>query len=233
MKPYIIEAKNTNEAFIKIARALLEHGIESKPRDMATIEIRNAWIEIAEPGDGICTLESRKANTSYIEEEKKWYLSGSPFAKDIEHASKFWNKLVDRNGTVNSNYGKLVMVDKYNGISQFEWCEDSLKSDPDTRQAVMNYNQPQHKYKGNLDYPCTISQSFRGRDEYLDTLVHMRSNDIILGFTNDAPFFIHLQKLMAEKVGLKPGPYSHTAESLHVYERHFDMIEKIAAEKLV
>jgi thymidylate synthase len=233
MKPYVIEATNINNAFILVARALLKDGTRSKPRGMETIEIRNAWIEISEPGDGICTLTSRNTNTSYIEEEKKWYLSGSPFAKDIEHASKFWNKLVDRNGTINSNYGKLVMVDKYNGISQFEWCEDSLKSDPDTRQAVMNYNQPQHKYTGNRDFPCTVSQSFRGRGEHLDTLVHMRSNDIILGFTNDAPFFIYLQKLMAEKIGLKPGPYSHIAESLHVYERHFDMIEKIAAEELV
>jgi thymidylate synthase len=106
-----------------------------------------------------------------------------------------------------------------------------LKADPETRQAIMNYNQPRHKYAGNKDFVCTISQEFRA-DQWgnLNTVVHMRSNDLIFGLTFDLPWFSYVQKLIADEVGLKIGSYSHFASSLHVYERHFDMLREIATE---
>jgi len=63
--------------------------------------------------------------------------------------------------------------------------------------------------------------------------VSMRSNDAVLGLANDVPAFTIFQELMAldlsEALG-KPiglGDYIHQANSLHIYERHFSMVESI------
>jgi len=60
----------------------------------------------------------------------------------------------------------------------------------------------------------------------------MRSNDIIYGFCYDFPFFSFLHQLMfcilkGTYEDLKLGPYIHHAASMHIYERHFDMMNKI------
>jgi thymidylate synthase len=55
----------------------------------------------------------------------------------------------------------------------------------------------------------------------------MRSNDLILGTALDVPAFTFLQELMALELGLELGYYHHTSNSLHVYERHYAMCEKI------
>jgi thymidylate synthase len=229
--PIIILGENVDQIFARTARTLFKIGTESAPHGQKTLELRNAWLEITNPGDGICHLPSRNIDLKYLEGELDWYLSGSLKVADIEKHSKFWSKLADSNGTVNSNYGFLTMIEKHGGLSQVEWCIQQLRTDIDTRQAIMNYNQPRHKYIGNKDFVCTVSQEFRV-DQFgsLNSVVHMRSNDLIFGLTFDAPWFVYVQKLIADAVGLKIGSYSHFASSLHVYERHFPMLREIASE---
>lgn len=231
-KPYVIEANTTNDAFILIARALLTDGKRRSPRGLLTLELNDAWIHIENPGLGVCTLGSRDINTSYLTNELNWYKSGSLNVADIEKHSSFWTKLADTNGTVNSNYGFLAMTEKHSGKSQLEWCIAALLKDKDTRQAVINYNQPRHKYEGNKDFVCTLTQLFRHENDKLDTVVSMRSNDVIFGLTYDLPWFTFLVREVSAATGIKPGAYAHYAASLHVYERHFKMLEAIAEEKL-
>ena len=66
----------------------------------------------------------------------------------------------------------------------------------------------------------------------------MRSNDIIFGLCNDVFTFSLFQQLMLNelnyrgaKVGL--GTYNHHAGSLHLYERHYKMADKILSETTV
>jgi thymidylate synthase len=56
----------------------------------------------------------------------------------------------------------------------------------------------------------------------------MRSNDLIYGFSYDVPWFNYLHRFVAEKLHMKVGKYRHFATSMHVYKRHFEMVEKIA-----
>jgi thymidylate synthase len=64
----------------------------------------------------------------------------------------------------------------------------------------------------------------------------MRSNDIILGFTNDVFQFTMLQEgLMVQLRETYPelelGAYYHNAGSMHIYDRHFEMANKIVADE--
>jgi len=141
-------------------------------------------------------------------------------------------QLANKDGTVNSNYGYLANIEKWHGKSQFAWCIDKLRDDINSRQALINYNQPRYKYEGNKDFVCTISQQFITRKGKLDSIVLMRSNDLIYGLTYDIVWFTGLQILLAEILDIAVGKYNHYAASLHVYQRHFKMLEDMAHRKL-
>ena len=61
----------------------------------------------------------------------------------------------------------------------------------------------------------------------------MRSQDAVFGMGNDAPCFSFIHEMMYNLLKrnypkLQYGKYFHIADSLHVYERHFEMLDKIA-----
>ena len=225
-----ISGRNANELFINTARELLKRGKTSSPRGLKTLELEDTWLTLTNSEEPIVSLKSRNLDLKYLSGEMNWYISGNLDASEIAKYSTFWSKLADTNGTVNSNYGFLALKEKFAGKSQFEWCVERLKEDPDTRQAIINYNQPRHKYPGNKDFVCTLNQAFRKEDDKLTSRVFMRSNDLIYGLTYDLPWFTYLQGRVAAEVGLKAGTYHHYAASLHVYEKHFKMLEEIASD---
>jgi thymidylate synthase len=225
----MIKGKNINDVFIDLCKLLNHSGKLVCPRGMPTKEIQNCLIEFNGYHSPIITVPERKLSNKYLEAEMQWYMKGNPDIDYIHEYSTFWKKLGDQNNTVNSNYGKLALIDKYNGLSQFEWCVEKLSNDLNTRQAVINYNQPQHKYGTNKDFVCTLTQQFILNDNKLDTIVMMRSNDLIYGFSYDVPWFNSLQKQIAQILKIEVGQYRHFATSMHVYERHFEMIKTVAS----
>ena len=63
----------------------------------------------------------------------------------------------------------------------------------------------------------------------------MRSNDVIFGFCNDLFTFALFHQLMYNDLrehysDLELGKYAHNAGSMHIYERHYDMANKIIDE---
>lgn len=144
-------------------------------------------------------------------------------------ASKFWSKIANLDGTINSNYGYLTggLCDTPDGWTQWEWAKMSLQRDPDTRQAVMHFNRPRHQIFGIKDFPCTISGTFLIREGRLEYSVLMRSQDIIKGMPYDLPFFMSQQIRMASELGVTVGMYTHFVHSLHVYERDLDKVERM------
>lgn len=140
------------------------------------------------------------------------------------------DKHLTKYGVVNSAYGDLIFKRKNEfGYSQYHWAFESLANDKDTRQAIMHFNMPIHQYEGNKDFVCTLHGMFMIRDNKLNLTVSMRSNDAILGTPTDIPFFCTLQRHMYYH--LKPiypelelGTYKHQVHSMHVYERHFELI---------
>jgi len=74
---------------------------------------------------------------------------------------------------------------------------------------------------------------FLVRDSKLHAIVYMRSNDAIWGLPYDVFLFTMLQELLASELGLQLGTYTHTVGSLHLYEKHFDLAQKIVGGQIV
>lgn len=215
-----------NELLIKASTEFILDGKECSPRGLKTLELEDVFLELENPKANIVTLPERKLDLKYLEAELKWYDSGDLSIEKIKDYSSMWSKIANHDLTANSNYGYFVNKQLINGKSQFDWCVSCFDNDINTRQALINYNQPHHKYDGNKDFVCTISQSFRF-NKGLDSTVLMRSNDLIYGFCYDVPWFTLVQKELANKLNLPIGVYKHYASSLHVYEQHFGMLAHI------
>lgn len=234
----LIIADCFDELIVKTACVLKEKGVLSSPRGLKTLELVNPTLVLTNPLNNLLSLKCRNYSVKYLMAELEWYKSCDLSVKMIEKHSSMWSKLKDGDGMVNSNYGFMVWRQTCPFVgSQFEWVIDKLVEDRDSRQAVINFNQVTHKYENNKDFPCTLTAQFLVRDDKLLEIVNMRSNDLVYGTCYDVPFFTLLQKtvydVLKKRAGferLELGVYVHNVASLHVYERHFDMLASLALE---
>jgi thymidylate synthase len=208
-----------------------EYQYETKPRGMKCREILNYQFCIDDVKSNLFQNSVRNVNINYLAGEMLWYLTGNNDLKFISKYSKFWKKIANDDGTLNSAYGNLIFKRKnIHGYTEWGWAIHSLIKDKDSRQSIMHFNTPDHLYDTNKDQVCTMFGQFFIRDNKLMFYIYMRSNDIIKGVTYDIPFFTFLQ-IEAYKIlkktypELELGSYYHTSGSLHIYESDFKLAE--------
>jgi thymidylate synthase len=171
----------------------------------------------------------------YLDGELDFYISGSPYLKDIVKHSKFWEKVTDDDRTVNSNYGKLLLHDRnYRNYTQFEYARDMLLQNKESKKAVMIVYNKENSHKSN-DNPCTMYLHVFIREDKLDLFVAMRSSDIWYGMPYDVPFFVYIQCKLLQELQNHPdgypeislGTYNHRSGSLHMYKRNKEQLQKV------
>ena len=205
----------------------------TSPRGMKINEVTNAALVIEDPTFPLYENNRRSSQFKYIAAELVWYFTGRRDTNFISKFAKFWEQIDNGNGTVNSAYGNLIFTDNNpHGINQYQWALQSLIEDKDSRQAILHFNMPLHQWKGNKDFVCTLTGVFQIRDNHLNFTIDMRSNDLILGTPTDIAFFCLLQQQMYEHLkkyypDLELGTYTHIVHSLHIYERHFGLIDEM------
>lgn len=219
---------NHSNIFRKILRKLAVKGEYCSPRNLKIIELENFNYELP-PYIRFMNFKSRKYNLDYLKKEFQWYLNGDKFDISITKYAKMWKNLVTDTGEIYSNYGQYI----FGKENQFDRVVTTLKEDKTSRRASIIILNSNHLSQDVNDYPCTYSINFRIRDDKLNMSVHMRSQDAIYGMGNDAPCFSLIHEMMYISLKeiykeLKYGNYYHTADSFHVYEKHFGMLEKIS-----
>ncbi len=216
----------------------------SAPRGQRIKEKLGVSFRITNPRDRLPYIPARDFSAAYYVAEALWYLSGSDSTEWISNYSSFWKSISDDGKTANSAYGARIFapheriaasIDPH--WTQWQYVIDELKSDPDSRRAVIHIRTPQDSILAKKDVPCTLSLQFFLRNEKLHMVTSMRSSDLILGIAYDVPAFTLFQELLAnqlssvlnKKIGL--GDYTHISNSLHIYERHFNMAKDILSMK--
>ncbi|MFW6225916.1 MAG: thymidylate synthase [bacterium] len=231
----VIQGENFANLYKNICYELMTNPeYETAPRGQKIKEISDAILINQDPTSNLFLNPERDVPLKYLAGELLWYFSGRNDVNFISKFSSFWENICNENGTCNSAYGNLIFnkTDTRDKITQFQWAYDSLVKDKDSRQAIIHFNRPEHQYKANKDFVCTLIGNFQIRNNKLNFTIDMRSNDIFFGLTFDYPFFTilqqqmfnHLKKIYPE---LEIGTYTHIAHSLHIYERNFEQIEKM------
>ena len=169
-------------------------------------------------------------NVPYIDAELDWYLGCSTNINDIRYKDEpptAWQYAANEYGEINSNYGKLIFDDKY--YRQFDNVINELNHEPDSRRAVMIYNRPsiwtEFDENGKNDFICTNAVSYYIRDNHLQSVVQMRSNDVVFGYKNDYAWQRYVMDMVANEVDCEVGTLTWQVQNLHVYERHFDLVK--------
>lgn len=244
---------NIHDAYLGVLADVYDNpDYVAEPRGQRTREKTDYAFRVLFPTtEPICThdLERNEVIKAYTAKEVALYDSCTNLASDFGEASKFWLKLANPDGTVNSAYGHLIWKNRSHGSAfeqekipdprfpeggvfttqpkkrtPWEWCVDSLKADKDTRQAILRFSLPEHQWMGNKDQTCTLHGLFLIRENRLNLSITMRSNDLTLGLVYDLPWFVSLiHKMREELLGTYPdlgiGTYTHYVHSLHIYDR--------------
>lgn len=172
-------------------------------------------------------------NWEYVMREIAWYDSLSLKVADIPGgAPKIWQQVASKDGEINSNYGWCIYSEANH--KQYWSVMLELLANPNSRRAVMLYTRPtMHKdynRDGMSDFMCTNAVQYLIRQNKVHAVVQMRSNDVVFGYKNDRAWqrevLIRLVLDLNEKGdnNYDVGDIIWNVGSLHVYERHFDLI---------
>ena len=167
-------------------------------------------------------------DTGYLKREEEWYDSMSLNVNDIPGgAPAVWKAVASTDGTINSNYG-WACFSKENG-SQFDKVVTELRKNPESRRAIIIYTRPsmweEYNVDGRSDFMCTNAVQYLIRDGKVHAIVQMRSNDAVYGYKNDRFWQKTVLDRLAAKLELPAGDMYWNAGSLHVYERHFYLVD--------
>lgn len=223
---------NFTECYVELLKKVMnEPQYESAPRDQNIREILGASFTIKNAKDRIPYVPKRKFSMSYMVAELVWYLSGNNSTEWISNYSSFWKNISDDGVTANSAYGSRLFRKNekiaQGRFTQVEYVINELRRDSDSRRAVMHLRVPDDSVDASLDVPCTLALQFFIRDGSLHQVVNMRSSDLVFGIAYDVPAFTIFQEMIANELGVKVGSYTHVSNSLHIYERHFDMVNEV------
>jgi len=172
---------------------------------------------LTNPLNRVHTLRGKIARR-YFCRELLAYFNGSLKVHDgLEQASSVWKNLADDNGNIASNYGYYIFhqqLPHFEDKTQYDWIIFCFLSNPDSRKALININQPCHKINGIKDYPCTVALQFFIRKNKFCCNVMSRSTDIFTGLPYDMGFFSFLTELLYKD--LKQKMPSEISEKLNL-----------------
>jgi thymidylate synthase len=168
-----------------------------------------------------------KLNEEYIKRELYWYQSMSLNVNDIPNkVPEIWKQVSDKDGYINSNYGWCIWHE--DNYKQYERVLNELKTNKFSRRAVMIYTRPtmwiDYNKNGMSDFMCTNAVQYMIRNDRLEAVVQMRSNDVVYGYKNDYAWQKYIQTKLANDLNVQTGNIHWNVGSLHVYERHFDLV---------
>lgn len=176
-----------------------------------------------------------KPNYEYINAELQWYDSQSLNVNDIPGgAPKIWKQVASPKGRINSNYGWCIYSEQ--NLLQYSNVKHELMANPNGRRSTMIYTRPSMHLDccadGCSDFMCTNAVQYFIRNNKLHANVQMRSNDVVFGYKNDRAWQSVVQMRLLKdinetsKSNYEMGDLIWSVSSLHVYERHFKLINE-------
>lgn len=241
-------SKLWEDAFVHIQ----SHGQIQSGREQRTRELIHVAFTLTNSRNRI--VFSRAINPAFAIAEVIWILSGANDASFLQ----FWNPrmksfLDEGKRHQHGAYGYRLGINPRlsqsaaralrheNGerastrIDQLRAALDALIDAPHTRQAVLQIWSAEldlpNPIPRSRDVPCNLCSHVMIRDDKLEWLQVMRSNDLIWGTPYNFVQFTCMQEILAGWLGVDVGNYCHISDSLHIYERHWS--EKAIANDTV
>lgn len=183
--------------------------------------------------DGFPLLTLRKIPIPMFVAEQVWFITGARKPEIfLRQFTKIWDMFTNPGDVVTVAYGYRWR--KHFGRDQLGLLIKLLKNDPSSRHGVVVTWDPAQDglggaIKKNVPCPYTFTVNIIGGRLNLHNMV--RSNDIVLGFPSDVAGFALLAHILAQKLGVRPGIYSHSISNAHIYDNHYFGAEEMMRRK--
>lgn len=174
--------------------------------------------------DGLPLFTLRKIPVKMFVAEQVWFIAGSRKPEDfLRQFTKIWDDFTNPNDVVTVAYGYRWR--KHFGRDQLGLLVELLEKEPTSRHGVVIAWDPAQDglslfKKKNVPCPYSFTVNIVGGRLHFHNIV--RSNDMILGFPSDVAGFALLQCILAERLGVTPGIYSHSISNAHIYDIHYE-----------
>jgi thymidylate synthase len=203
---------STTQIWEEAVQAIMHEGGEVPSRNGPTKELQGLLFPELDPTAPF--IYTRGMSFKYACGETLWYLMGSDRLHWIEKFAPSYGRFSDNGKTLNGAYGPKIRKGIPIVIAM-------LKQDPATRRAVIPLYDMTNLGQDSKDIPCTLHLQFLIRGSKLFMMVHMRSNDLFLGFPYDVFAFSVIQCLIAKYLHIEVGTYAHFVASGHLYVSDF------------
>ncbi len=219
------EAETADELWQQARMMLLD--AESRKihvgRGGSTYELLHVMFTLSDPRQRWIVNRHPPINIAFAIAEIIWIMRGRNDAAFLN----FWNsqlpKFAGSGSTYTGAYG--FRLRHHFGIDQLHLAYESLLHNPTSRQVVLQiwdsvYDLPNdHGKARNDDIPCNIVSLLKIRDQKLEWLQVMRSNDIFRGLPYNFIQWTSLHEILAGWLNVDIGAYTHLSDSLHLYEQ--------------
>lgn len=197
-------------------------------------------IKVAQPWDGVPIQTVRKiAWKSALREILAIYQKHATTREEFEAMGiRWWESWFNEEGNLGTSYAhqlKKELIYPEGKFRQLDYVIDQLKNNPMNRGMITNMFNMEEVADMALR-PCAFMTMWSVRGDQLDLMLIQRSGDLIpaagFGGINTVQYYF-LQAMIAQVTGYKIGKLTHLVNNLHIYDKHFDIAEKLFAETIV
>ena len=166
--------------------------------------------------------------------EQIWFIAGVRKPADfLREYTKIWDNFTNPADVVTVAYGYRWR--RHFGRDQIDLLIKLLEKEPSSRHGVVvTWDAAADGLslfkKKNVPCPYTFTVNIIGGRLHLHNIV--RSNDMLLGFPSDVAGFALLQCILAQRLGVEVGVYSHSISNAHIYDNQYAAADELLKRKI-
>lgn len=207
--------KSVRHVLVKGVPVTTEDGEETLETDELIIKVENPFTE---PMISTLAPYGSQMFDAYVDQ----LLNGTKNEFDYDYHGRLFNHpIVSYEWTYDIGKDEEGWVDRDCGIDQVADVVETLQRDKQSRRAVAvtwdTGTDGDYARQGTCSVPCLQWLQFLVRDDKLQLKVLFRSNDILLAMHANMYALVHLQKYVADQLGLPVGSYTHIVTVPHIY----------------
>ncbi len=221
---------NFDKIYQGMIRKIMDEGVEelNARTGHKTKALAGLTFQLDIERDGFPVLTLRKNPLKSPIAEQVWFVQGEKGTDFLRKFTKMWDPFMEEDGTLASAYGwrwrHHFERDQLGSIIEL------LEKDPTSRHGVVvTWDPKDDGYGGttkkNIPCPYTFTVNIIGGRLNMHNI--LRSNDMMLGCPFDTFGFALLQCMLAQRLGVRPGIYTHSISNAHIYDNHYEGAKEI------
>lgn len=233
---HLFEGNTADELWQNALQAFeTSDAVQAQPsRNGPTKEILHAVFTLSDPRQHWVLSRRPAINPAFVIAEFVWIIRGR---NDSQYVN-FWNRELPKYAGYSEYYHGAYghRLRQSLGFDQLERAYHVLKNAPDTRQVVLQIWNSIDDFPDSSgqpvspDIPCNITSLLKVRDNKLEWMQILRSNDMFRGVPYNFVQFASLQEVVAGWLGIEVGSYNHYSDSLHIYDHDLGTIDRVPLE---